>query len=196
MNEDIWKHVNYADIEYWKAMPNYEGIYMISSWGRVKALPSKVHIHNAGDYYTKEKILVLCKNSGGYYIFRSRDHKSISVHRMVALAFLGGPPNPDKNVINHKDENKTNNRVDNLEWCTTKYNVTYGAAIQKRVEKQSKKVAQYSLDGTLVAIYPSASEAARQTGFEQSLISAYCRGERKTAYGYIWKYIKGGIDED
>ena len=84
--------------------------------------------------------------------------------------------------VNHKDKNRQNNCVDNLEWCTTQYNVEYSRA---------KQVAQYDLNGNLIATWKSVREIERQTGFLQGSISDCCRGHRncKTMYGYIWRYI-------
>ena len=99
--------------------------------------------------------------------------------------------------VNHKDEfDKTNNRVDNLEWCTGYYNLHYGTAIERRANKQKKTmstmkpVLQYTLDMVFVKEYPSIGEASRQTGINKVNISACCKGKYgcKSAGGYIWRY--------
>lgn len=112
------------------------------------------------------------------------------VHRLVAEAFI-----PNKNeypFVNHKDENKNNNAVDNLEWCTASYNNTYGenAPVKKMKEARAKAVVQYSLTGEYIATYQSATEAQRKTNINQSNISKCCRNEKnyKTAGNYIWKF--------
>ena len=95
-------------------------------------------------------------------------------------------PNPDNlPEINHKDENKLNNRADNLEWCDRLYNVNYGTGIQRR----EKTIEQLTLDGQHVAYYTSIKNAERQLGFNQSYITKACRGKRNTAYGYQWRYV-------
>lgn len=120
----------------------------------------------------------------------SLKRRFFSVHRLVAIAFI---PNPDNlPIINHKDENKTNNKVENLEWCTHKYNTNYGSSLQKTRKKlingkMSKQVYQYTLDGVLVKIWPSASETGRN-GFNQGQVSCCCRGEKYKYKGHRWSY--------
>ena len=113
-----------------------------------------------------------------------------NIHRIVAETYM---PNP-KNLpcVNHKDENKENNTVSNLEWCTYQYNNHYGR--NKPINNlngyiaNSKPVCQITADGTTVAIYPSGREAARKTGVQQSNIVKCCLGKVKTAGGYQWRY--------
>lgn len=120
-------------MEIWKDIKGYEGLYQISNYGNVKSL-ERVIEDNKGSYIKKEKILTPTINNRGYYHIGLRNNsktKYYYVHRLVAEAFIPNPNNYP--IINHKDEDKTNNKVDNLEWCTPKYNANYGTAIQRRI---------------------------------------------------------------
>ena len=160
--------------------------YTITDDGRVFSL----NYHKEG--YKKELKPRLCN---GYYkilLCRGVDRKQFRLHRLVALAFI---PNPDNlPIINHKDENPSNNMVGNLEWCSIKYNNTYGTRLERVSKKhlnskdQSKPVKQFTKDGLFVKEYPSMMEVERQTGYACSFIAKCCKGIYKQAYGYIWRY--------
>ena len=112
--------------------------------------------------------------------------KSFLVHRLVALAFI---PNPDNlPQVNHKDENKSNNRVENLEWCSNYYNSHYMDKVERSAKAHWKPVKQFTKDGVFIKEYPSMHEVERQTGFYYSHIGKCCKGRYKQAYGYIWRY--------
>lgn len=164
--------------EYWKPVVGYEGHYQVSNFGRVKSIK-----------FGKERILKQHINiKGGYYyvcLLKNGKHKNYYVHRLVAQAFL---PNPYKlPQVNHKDENKTNNNVDNLEWCTNEYNHNYGTINERISQSQSKPVLQYDLNGNLIKEWKSINECGRN-GFNQGDICKCCNGKRKTAKGFIWVY--------
>ena len=134
------------------------------------------------------------KRWGVYYGINTRiKHKGVAfyTHRLVALAFL---PNPNHYpCINHKDENKLNNRVDNLEWCTHKYNANYGTRIQRQAEKQlnrpdKSRPVEMLTDGDVLKRFPSAMEAQRQMGLSNANILKCCSLKRKTCGGYNWRY--------
>ena len=144
----------------------------------------------------KKKEVKQRKNKKGYFDVglynKVIKNKIFRVHRLVALAFI---PNPyDLPQVNHKDEVKTNNNVSNLEWCDVKYNNNYGTKNERCCEKllnrkdQSRSVKQFTKDGVFIKEYPSMMEAERQTGYINSYISSCCKGRRKSAYGYIWRY--------
>ena len=160
--------------EIWKDKKDYEGHYQVSNFGRVKSIKfgKEIILKQSKDKKTGYLHVVLCKEN---------ILKSYLVHRLVAEAFIDNPNNYKE--VNHKDENKTNNVVTNLEWCDRKYNQNYGT----RTEKCSKKVYQYTLDGKFVKEWKSTAECGRN-GFKQSSVAACCRGERKTHKGFIWKY--------
>lgn len=125
-------------MEIYKDIEGYEGLYQISNLGNVKSLERKVikGNGNGGLYILPERILKPGKGGNGYYlVVLSKDgkHKNKMIHRLVAEAFI---PNPDQlQYINHKDENPANNIVENLEWCTPKYNCNYGRRNEKISEK-------------------------------------------------------------
>lgn len=113
--------------EIWKDIKNYEGLYKVSNLGNVKSLPKK-----AGRSNRKEKILNFNKNSKGYLrveLSKDKKRKQCLVHRLVAETFIPNYNNLPQ--INHKDENKENNYIDNLEWCDNKYNNNYGTRNQR-----------------------------------------------------------------
>lgn len=156
----------------WRDAPGYDE-YQVSSEGNIKSLKCG-----------REKLLKLGVDKDGYLqvsLWKDGKRKMKKVHRLVAKAFI---PNPlGLPQVNHKDEDKTNNRVENLEWCTHEYNMNYGT----RIERTSKKVYQYTLDGRLIKIWPSAAEAGRN-GFNAGHITDCCNGKRKTHKGFIWQY--------
>lgn len=145
--------------EIWKDIPNYEGIYQISNLGRLKSL--RVFCSFTKKYYPKEKIIKGKLDQAGYVmvsLYKEGKVKYCRIHRLVAQAFI--PNTNNYPMINHKDENKSNNNVNNLEWCTCLYNNTYG----NKNKNISNPVIQYDLKGNYVAEYKSISEASRQTG--------------------------------
>lgn len=160
-------------MEVYKQIIGYEGLYEVSNLGNVKSLN---YLHTG-----QEKLLSPGIYTNGYlYVVLSKNGevKQYLIHRLVAQAFLPNPNNYPQ--VNHKDENKLNNNVENLEWCTAQYNNEYS---------KTKQVGQYDLNGNLIATWKSTVEIQRQLGFDQSSISKCCLGKLKTAYGYIWKYI-------
>ena len=163
--------------EIWKDIKDYEGLYQVSNFGRVKSIR-----------FGKERILKSGTNNWGYLfvkLCKNGKIKPFLVHRLVAEAFL---PNTDNlPCVNHKDENKQNNNVNNLEWCDVKYNNTYGTRTEKSSKKCSKPVLQYTLDGVFIREWKSTAECGRN-GFNQGNVAACCRGERKTYKGFIWRY--------
>ena len=126
----------------------------------------------------------------GYYqigLRKDNKRKWFSVHRLVAETFIDNPNNCK--YVNHKDENKLNNNINNLEWCTMSYNNTYGARLEKVKQKVSKKVLQYDLEGNFIKEYSSLKEANKLNNMKSiGNISKCCKGKYKTAGGYIWRY--------
>ncbi len=135
------------------------------------------------------RILKKNKTKKGYLtimLYTNGNGKRCFIHRLVAEAFIPNPQNLPE--VNHKDEDKTNNCVSNLEWCTRKYNVNYGTGIERMVNKMSKTVLQLRMDGSLVRVWPSTMEVQRQLHFNNTSISQCCNGKRHSTYGYKWCY--------
>lgn len=179
--------------EYWKDVVGYEGLYQVSNLGNVRSI-DRWELSRSKYRFRQGCLLKKYMNRYGYYVvnlYKNANGTPTPIHRIVAMAFLPNPFNLP--CVNHKDENKTNNAVINLEWCTYKYNCNYGTGIQRcamaRVNgKMSKKVLQYNTDGTLVKEWVSLSEVQRSLGYAKQNVSASCKGTNKTAYGYIWRY--------
>lgn len=160
-------------VEIWKQYKNTN--YEVSNLGNVRRIGAKKN----------RKIQDSEKGYKTVYLYKNQKRKKFLVHRLVAEAFI---PNPDNlPQVNHKDEVKSNNCVDNLEWCSAKYNINYGTRTERAVNKISIPVSQYDLQGNLINTYKSTREADRQTGIAQQNISKCMRGERYTAGGYVWK---------
>lgn len=178
--------------EEWRDIKGYEGLYQVSNLGRVKSLERICNCFY-GYRTVPDKIRKICIDTNGYCyvkIHKNGVRQNHSIHRLVAEAFIPNPNNYP--CINHKSEDKTNNRVCNLEWCTVLYNNNYGDRMERISKKtrngwQSKPVLQCDLDGNLIHEWPSAMECDRN-GFCQGHVSACCRGDKKTYKGYIWKY--------
>ena len=186
--------------EIWKDVSGYEGLYQVSNLGRVKSLPVHRKVGWA-DYVSKEKILKQCKNKYGYLfvcLHKGDTQRVVKVHRLVALAFIANPNNLP--CVNHKDENKENNFVfvnkdgsvdldkSNLEWCTYSYNNNYGTKNERVMKSSCKRLLQYTKKGDFIAEWYGTRDAQRNTGIHCCNISLACRGIRKTAGGFVWKY--------
>jgi hypothetical protein len=184
--------VNISEI--WKDIKGYEGLYQVSNLGRVKSLKRTVNKKNGRKQTIQERFLKPRGNSNGYLRVYLREGgytgKNFSVHRLVCEAFHENPEN--KPCVNHIDENKANNTASNLEWCTVKENNNHGTHNTRSAKARSKPVGQYTRDGKLIKVWQSTNEVERQLGFNPGNISKAARGKRKTAYGYVWKYIEEG----
>lgn len=186
--------------EVWRPVVGYEGYYIVSNLGRVKSVDRIVHHSGMFSRAQKGNELVIRTSSTGHYstvmLSKENKKKQAKVHRLVAMAFLDNPNNYQE--INHKDENKQNNCVDNLEWCDRKYNENYGTKRQRCVAhtdykkiamKKSKAVNQMSLDGNIVKIWKSLTEINKELGFSQGNISMQCNGKHPNPlYGFLWRW--------
>ncbi|WP_051174508.1 NUMOD4 domain-containing protein [Ligilactobacillus saerimneri] len=170
--------------EIWKDIKDYEGLYQVSTLGRIRSKRRRG---------TKGGIIrsTLDKKNTNYYKIRlckNGHFQAFFIHRLVAQTFI---PNPKQYPqVNHKDENRHNNYVENLEWCTNQYNANYGnckwkGSISRR--KGLKWVCQYSMDGKKIGKYKTLTDAARAVNGFPSNISKAIHGEINTAYGFKWK---------
>lgn len=194
-------------LEEWKTIEGTDEKYSVSNLGNVKrnahytiVSPYSIHPNGAKVFY-KERFVkkYVCKE--GYEVVHlqgENDKKFVAkVHRLVANAFI--PNHNNLPQINHIDENRTNNRADNLEWCDAKYNANHGTRKEKLQKTSGIKVAQYDLSGNLIKIWDSISQASRSFGAKTTInIRRVCKGEpgRKTYRGFLWKYVDAKIIGD
>ena len=164
----------------WKDVPGYEDLYKASDKGQVYSKTRKKLLHQS--------------YSNGYLkvtLVKDKVEKTILVHRLIALTFLPNPNNYP--CVNHKDESRDNNNVENLEWCTYSYNINYRTApiriSKKHINHKSVSVRVLCYqNGNFIKEYPSIREAQRHTGVKNQNITLCCQGKIRQAGGYVWKY--------
>lgn len=186
--------------EEWRDICGFEGVYQISNMGRVKRII---------DAFGRPMIRILHPylSPDGYYLVDLRAHgkkKKISVHRLVAIAFIENPDN--KPNIDHINTIRTDNGVKNLRWCTQKENCNNPVSIKHLSESQkgeksvlygkkgalhyeSKRVAMCDMQGRLIKEFGAIAEAERETGINRSKICLVCQGKRNSTKGYKWRYV-------
>ena len=183
-------------MEEFRDIKGYEGLYKVSNLGRVRSLDRKVH-----NYLKKGRILRQSIMKEGYCTVAlcMDTQNTVLVHRLVAEAFIQNLEN--KPQVNHKNCKKTDNNLENIEWCTRSENMKHAfknglLTIPSTLGRRGydwpvrKDIIQYTIDGEFIKEYPSAVEASRDTGIGRSNINSVCCGRTKTAGGFAWKHKK------
>lgn len=187
------------EIEIWKDIQGYEGLYQVSSLGRIKSLNRYKQAKNDSISSFKERIKKLQLSYKGYLMVtlsRNKERKTFFVHRLVALAFL--PNTENKPHIDHIDTNKQNNNVNNLRWVTPAENNNNSLTKEKLKNfrdkmksgdySRSKIVLQYSLSGDFIKEWTNITTIHKEMNYNPSCISECCNNKQKTAYGFLWKF--------
>lgn len=186
--------------EIWKDIEGFEGLYKISNLGRVKSLARVIASINGKQRVSKDKILKSKGISSGYravILYKDRKEKTMYIHRLVAQAFLQN--DNDYTDVNHKDGNKENNILENLEWATRSYNIkhAYNTGLRKAYIKKAQEAAlkitsfpvlQFDNNNVLIAEYSSITQASLQTNVSPYYISKSCKGKLNNNANYIWRY--------
>ena len=149
--------------------------YEVSNLGKVRNIKSgrmlKPHLNHNG--YLK------------HHLYRHDKQKELFLHRILATAFIDNPGK--KPQVNHIDENKLNNDLSNLEWCTVRENLIHGTRTKRVAEKLSKKVIQLDLNDNILNEFESMVQAEQETGVSTGNISSCCSGKTKSAGGFKWR---------
>jgi hypothetical protein len=158
--------------EIWKDIKGYDGFYQVSNYGNVKSLDRTIYKKDGNTEFRKGQLMQKVIDKDGYYVVGLRrpdkSKKSYRVNQLVALAFIDNPDNYDQ--TNHKDENRLNNYVYNLEWCTSKYNNNYGTRNEKLTTyDKSKRVVVFDKFGYYIGVYANLNEACQFYNLDKSL---------------------------
>ena len=156
--------------------------------GRVKSLDRYVN-NWQGAKLRRGKIIKQTLTKDGYCrvcLCKENKKEYKRINRLVAEAFLPNPSNLPQ--VNHIDENKENNSINNLEWCDCKYNINYGNGIKKRANKLKRKVVQRDLEGNIIREWDGFSDIAKELGYNKNTIWQCCNGKSKISHNYIWNY--------
>ena len=178
--------------EEWRDITGFEGKYQVSNYGRVRNIKFIGHPRSK----KQERIMTPKEDRYGYLVVHLSDGKADvhpTIHKLVANAFIENPLGLPQ--VNHKDENKRNNYVSNLEWCTNIYNTQYGTGQKRAHDTKKKKIYQIDKDSKqLIKEHTSATDASIELFGDKNkknAITACARGCRGTAYGFIWRYSEG-----
>ena len=181
----------YNSIEIWKDIEGYEGLYQVSNRGRVKSLSRKV---TNAMFSINEHFVKVVDNGNGYKsvsLWKDNKGKHFYVHRLVALAFV--PNYNGYKYINHKDEDKSNNDVSNLEWCTAKYNCNYGNHTKKLKKSyilngNNRPIDVYDMNGVFLKTFDCSNDVCRELNIERRSLYSVCQGVVKSSKGYRFAF--------
>ena len=174
--------------EEWRSIDGYEGLYQVSSLGRIKSCDRYESCYG-GTRLRNGRILKTVKRKDGYIqvvLCKEGKPTHFLVHRLVWEAFNGKIP--EGMQINHIDEDKSNNTIKNLNLMTPKENINWGTCIERSSKKHSKPIIQLDLEANFIAEHESIMDAERKLGICNQSIAACCKGKQKTAGGYIFRY--------
>ncbi len=175
-------------MEEWVKINDFDG-YFANVNGQVKSNKRVILYSNGRTHIHPEKYLKPSISRKGYFritLFRNLKRYKIMLHRVIALTFIPNPEN--KPTVNHKDGDKKNNSVSNLEWATqSEQNIhSFSELNRKPTEGKAKKVFQYNMNGNLITVHPSYTSAQKTVGVSKTSILDCVNGRAKTAGGYIW----------
>lgn len=182
--------------EDWRDVLGFEGAYRINADGCIKSLGRDVFNPIHDSVFIKERILKTHIGVDGYYkvgLCKDGKIKKLRLHRLIALAFIPNPLN--KPCINHKNGNKLDNRIENLEWCTRAENNTHSyrtglrkASLGKRYTGQYKSIVCYDMNGNELALFKSCKIASELMKMDRCSIGRVLNGELSSYKGYKFKY--------
>lgn len=176
--------------EVWKKIKNFDK-YQISYLGNIRRYNKASSYDKRIPEYTYLKPQKIKRGYMQVVLYKNSKPYKRSIHRLVAEAFIPNPEN--KPQVNHKDENPSNNCVNNLEWCDNWYNTHYGNHIENVRKKHLKTINQYDINSVLIKKWESIINASEKLNIDSSSITKVCKGKRKSAGGYIWKYEGGDV---
>lgn len=173
-------------METWRSISEFPEAYEVSDFGRIRSITRC--LPNGHKY--PGKILSTKVQRNGYLTvhlsYRNKPYTRL-VHRLVASTFIENPNGFLQ--VNHINENKKDNRVENLEWCSGSRNCKYGHRNDAMINQRKKAVNQYTIDGALIKTFPILNAAARETGVNAAHICDVCKGRRSSAGGFKWEYV-------
>lgn len=176
--------------EIWKDILGYEGLYQVSTLGRVRSVDRAIYQQDRIVNYKGVLMTPYIMKNGYAAIRLSKNGKKHNylIHRLVAMSFVKNANN--EMYVNHIDENKTNNNAENLEWCSHKYNVNYGTSTMRRAKKMGTKIVRYDKHGNFIDSFYSIREAERCTKISRQNITSVL-DKNLTGGGYVWREYTG-----